>query len=112
MKKLKITVEDSETGESWPMEFECDNFSISEEQGFQKVFDSGFRKSGPGIRSNGQYRLTLRAWRGCPEFDDFVSEEVVGAVVGQVGVRKVKTDRGEFVQPVVPPIFIGVGDGE
>lgn len=108
MKKVKITVEDSMTGESWPMEFECDDFQISEEMGHQKIFDPTSRRFGPDIRSNGQYRLTLKAWKGCPDFDSFVSSEEVQRVAGQTLVVKQKTDKGvdTFVQPPIPVNFL------
>lgn len=75
--KMELTFKD---GRTQSLEFECDDFTVSQEQGIRKLFD------GPGppeMEYNGQMRLTLKAWRGCPSYDAFVTDESVDRVGGR-----------------------------
>jgi len=68
--KMELTFND---GNNSTLEFECDDFAITQERGIRKVYDGWSGLS--DTEYNGQRRWTLKAWRGCASYDAFVTDK-------------------------------------
>ncbi len=88
MDKVKIIVEDEEGNIKQNIEYECDQWEVSTEQGHTHIYN-GLE---PTIESNGQGRMQLKAWKGCHSFDTFVSKEEEVLANGEVISRRIITE--------------------
>ena len=72
--KLTITATFKD-GRTETFEFDCDDFSISQETGYEMRHKSPNPSEPPEVRYNGHQRINIKAWKGCGDFDSFVGEE-------------------------------------
>lgn len=62
-------------GKETRKEFAYGSYECKVERGVDRLVQDGGKTI--DIWPNGQYRLTLKAWKGCPTFDSFVSSRHV-----------------------------------
>lgn len=68
---IKITIENEVTGDKTTVQYE--HVEIRQELGY--FVHHGLPNELPVIESNGQHRMEVRAWSGCPSWSSFVAKD-------------------------------------